>query len=114
MTVIWCLVRINFGFWRAGEVKSSSPSESPLMEKNELHDAHNPILKPVPEESSVVLSSNTSPPPAHEDRRVTFDIGDADDADHKDFKETETSNGKSMVCLMVCHMVCMMLCRLII
>lgn len=71
------------------------------MEKKELHEA-NPILKPVPEESSVALSSNTSPPSVHEERRVTFDIGDADDADHKDCKESETSNGKSVVCL-DCH-----------
>ncbi|KAI7793062.1 sodium-dependent phosphate transporter 1-B [Triplophysa rosa] len=78
------------------QIKSSSPSESPLMEKSELLDAHNPILKPVPEESSVALSSNTSPPPAHEERRVTFDIGDTDDADHKDCKESETSNVPKM------------------
>ncbi|KAA0703831.1 Sodium-dependent phosphate transporter 1-B [Triplophysa tibetana] len=89
---VWFIVCPRLKKKIQSEVKSSSPSESPLMEKNELHDAHNPILKPVPEESSVVLSSNTSPPPTHEDRRVTFDIGDTDDTDHKDLNETETSN----------------------
>ncbi|XP_073685167.1 sodium-dependent phosphate transporter 1-B [Garra rufa] len=72
------------------EVKSSSPSESPLMEKRELHEAHSPILKPVPEESSA-LSSNTPSAPS-EERRVTFDIGDSDDADQKDCKESETGS----------------------
>lgn len=73
------------------EVKSSSPSESPLMEKRELHEAHSPILKPVPEESSVLSSSTpTTPPlPPPEERRVTFDIGDSDDADQKDCKESD-------------------------
>lgn len=69
------------------------------MEKRELHEPQNPILKPVPEETSVALSSNTSPSPAHEERRVTFNIGDTDDADHKDCKESETSNGEPVVCL---------------
>ncbi|XP_056109243.1 sodium-dependent phosphate transporter 1-B [Rhinichthys klamathensis goyatoka] len=76
------------------KLKSSSPSESPLMEKRELHEAHSPILKPVPEESSA-LSSNTasnppSSPPPSEERKVTFNIGDSDDPDQKDCKESET------------------------
>ncbi|XP_016120707.1 sodium-dependent phosphate transporter 1-B-like, partial [Sinocyclocheilus grahami] len=71
------------------EVKSSSPTESPLMEKRELHEAHSPILKPVPEESSAMPSITPSAPPLSEERRVTFDIGDSDDADQKDCKESE-------------------------
>ncbi|XP_067289819.1 sodium-dependent phosphate transporter 1-B isoform X1 [Pseudorasbora parva] len=74
------------------KIKSSSPSESPLMEKRELHEAHNPILKPVPEESSALSSNTPSSPPPSEERRVTFDIGDSDDADQKDCKESETGN----------------------
>ncbi|XP_016340822.1 sodium-dependent phosphate transporter 1-B-like isoform X1 [Sinocyclocheilus anshuiensis] len=74
------------------EVKSSSPSESPLMEKRELHEAHGPILKPVPEESSALSSNIPSAPPLSEERRVTFDIGDSDDADQKDCKESETDS----------------------
>ncbi|XP_016093833.1 sodium-dependent phosphate transporter 1-B isoform X1 [Sinocyclocheilus grahami] len=74
------------------EVKSSSPSESPLMEKRELHEAHSPILKPVPEESSALSSNIPSAPPLSEERRVTFDIGDSDDADQKDYKESETDS----------------------
>uniref|UniRef100_A0A671TD58 Phosphate transporter n=1 Tax=Sinocyclocheilus anshuiensis TaxID=1608454 RepID=A0A671TD58_9TELE len=74
------------------EVKSSSPTESPLMEKRELHEAHSPILKPVPEESSAMPSITPSAPPLSEERRVTFDIGDSDDADQKDCKESETGS----------------------
>ncbi|KAL2100441.1 hypothetical protein ACEWY4_004835 [Coilia grayii] len=72
------------------ENKSSSPSESPLMEKREL--ATCPILKAVPEEPASeppVPAPAQSPPPADE-RRVTFNIGDLDDADSKDAKAAET------------------------
>ncbi len=82
--------------WYTGEVKSSSPSESPLMEKRELHEAHSPILKPVPEESSAMPSITPPVPPLSEERRVTFDIGDSDDADQKDCKELETGSGESV------------------
>ncbi|XP_051540095.1 sodium-dependent phosphate transporter 1-B isoform X1 [Myxocyprinus asiaticus] len=79
------------------KLKSSSHSESPLMEKRELHEVNSPILKPVPEEFSAPLSSNTSPPPPPpEERRVTFDIGDSDDADQKDCNEAETGYGPKM------------------
>ncbi|XP_059400424.1 sodium-dependent phosphate transporter 1-B-like isoform X1 [Carassius carassius] len=74
------------------EVKSCSPSKSPLMEKRELHEAHSPILKPVPEEYSALPSNIPSAPPLSEDRKVTFDIGDTDDADQKDCKESETGS----------------------
>lgn len=65
------------------------------MEKRELHEAPNPILKTVHEESNSPLSSNisTSAPPL-EERKVTFDFGDSDDGDQKDCKESETNNGK--------------------
>lgn len=60
------------------------------MEKREL--ATCPILKAVPEE----------PPPApiqdpvlSEERRVTFNIGDADDADCREAKEAETNANNS-------------------
>ncbi|XP_051973308.1 sodium-dependent phosphate transporter 1-B [Xyrauchen texanus] len=76
------------------KLKSSSPSECPLMEKRELNEVHSPILKPVPEESLAPLP--TSPPPPSEERRVTFNIGDSDDADQKDCKESETVNGPKM------------------
>ncbi|XP_050977185.1 sodium-dependent phosphate transporter 1-B isoform X2 [Labeo rohita] len=76
------------------EVKSSSPSESPLMEKRELHEVHSPILKPVPEESNALSSNSPSAPTLSEERRVTFDIGDSDDADQKDCKESETGSAQ--------------------
>lgn len=68
------------------------------MEKRELHDAPSAILKPVPEESSALSSVTPSAPPAPEERRVTFDIGDSDDTDQKDCKESETENGESVRC----------------
>uniref|UniRef100_A0A8C1J9A5 Phosphate transporter n=1 Tax=Cyprinus carpio TaxID=7962 RepID=A0A8C1J9A5_CYPCA len=76
------------------EVKSSSPSKSPLMEKRELHEAHSPILKPVPEESSAMPYFSPLAHPLSEERRVTFDFGDSDDADQKDCKESETAAPK--------------------
>lgn len=66
------------------------------MEKRELHEAHSPILKPVPEESSALSSITPSAPPLPEERKVTFNIGDSDDPDQKDCKESETGNGKSV------------------
>ncbi|KAL7846879.1 hypothetical protein SRHO_G00218590 [Serrasalmus rhombeus] len=76
------------------EIKSSSPSESPLMEKREVVEAHCPILKTVPEEPmSTLASNNPQPVPPPEERRVTFDIGDSDDAETR---ETETSNGNAL------------------
>lgn len=68
------------------------------MEKRELHEVHSPILKPVPEESNALSSNSPSAPTLSEERRVTFDIGDSDDADQKDCKESETGSGKSLTC----------------
>ncbi|KAI5622613.1 sodium-dependent phosphate transporter 1-B [Silurus asotus] len=70
------------------EIKSS-PSESPLMEKREMGEAHCPILKNVPE---VPTSTLTPSAPSCEERRVTFDIGDSDDFEPK---EGEISNGSA-------------------
>lgn len=70
-----------------GDIKSSSPSESPLMEKRELREAHCPILKQTAREASLsatpaVSQTPSAPPPAApEERRVAFDIGDSDDLD---------------------------------
>ncbi|XP_030624212.1 sodium-dependent phosphate transporter 1-B [Chanos chanos] len=75
------------------EVKSSSPSESPLMEKKEVPEVHCPILKTVPEESSAALTSPAQPTPPAEERKVTFNIGDLDDTEPKDPKDSETNNG---------------------
>lgn len=61
------------------------------MEKREMTEAHCPILKPVPLETTSTLPP-TAPQMAApcEERRVTFDIGDSDDAEPK---EGEVSNG---------------------
>ncbi|XP_055792556.1 sodium-dependent phosphate transporter 1-B-like [Salvelinus fontinalis] len=87
------------------KIKSSSPSESPLMDKRELREEPVPctILKPVPEEPPSPPSpvDPESPFPAdpdspsqlpQEERRVTFDIGDSDDGDNKECKESENGN----------------------
>ncbi|KAK2823723.1 hypothetical protein Q7C36_020323 [Tachysurus vachellii] len=71
------------------EFKSSSPSESPLMEKRDI-EAHCPILKPVPENTSTLTSSTPQTAAPCEERRVTFDIGDSDEAEPK---EGEIGNG---------------------
>lgn len=76
-----------------GDIKSSSPSESPLMEKRELTEVHCPILKQTGKEMStptaaaVNQDSSAQPQaPAPEERRVAFDIGDSDDVDNKERK----------------------------
>lgn len=71
-----------------GDAKSSSPSESPLMEKRELREAHCPILKQTSKETSTPAASAVSQTPsarpqaALEERRVAFDIGDSDELDN--------------------------------
>ncbi|GAA6068310.1 sodium-dependent phosphate transporter 1-B, partial [Tachysurus ichikawai] len=79
------------GFIVVGEIKSSSPSESPLMEKRDI-EAHCPILKPVPENTSTLTSSTPQTAAPCEERRVTFDIGDSDEAEPK---EGEIGNGSA-------------------
>ncbi|XP_072227368.1 sodium-dependent phosphate transporter 1-B [Leuresthes tenuis] len=77
------------------DIKSSSPSESPLMEKRELKEAQCPILKQTAKETSaptasaVNQSSSAQPPAAPEERRVAFDIGDSDDTEYS----SEVQNG---------------------
>lgn len=77
---------------KLGDIKASSPSESPLMEKRELREAHCPILKQTAKETStptttaVNQNSSAQPPAASEERRVAFDIGDSDDVDNKERK----------------------------
>lgn len=62
-----------------GDIKSS-PTESPLMEKKELKEAHCPILKQA--STTPAASYNSADPlPGPEERRVAFDIGDSDEAD---------------------------------
>lgn len=62
------------------------------MEKREL--ATCPILKAVPEEPPMVPDTPVQAPPPAEERRVTFNIGDSDDADTKEM-ETNANNGES-------------------
>lgn len=73
-----------------GDIKSSSPSESPLMEKRELKEAHCPILKQTANETTspatpaVNQTSSAQALAGPEERRVAFDIGDSDELDNKE------------------------------
>lgn len=70
-----------------GDMKSSSPSESPLMEKRDLNDSQeDPVPKPITEEMS-------APTEAPADRKVMFDIGCADDGENKDCSESADADG---------------------
>lgn len=75
------------------------------MDKRELREEPVPctILKPVPEEPPSPPSTVDPDTPYPEDpdspsqlpqeeRRVTFDIGDSDDGDNKEGKESENGN----------------------
>lgn len=70
-----------------GDIKSSSPSESPLMEKRAVRESICPILKQTANEGSAPASaaatqtSAAQPQAAPEERRVAFDIGDSDEVD---------------------------------
>ena len=73
---------------RSGDMKSSSPSESPLMEKREMREPQCPILKQTATETSTHITPaanqdvSAQPPAPSEERRVAFDIGDSDDVDN--------------------------------
>uniref|UniRef100_A0A667ZWK5 Phosphate transporter n=1 Tax=Myripristis murdjan TaxID=586833 RepID=A0A667ZWK5_9TELE len=90
--VVWFIVCPRLKKRIERDIKSSSPSESPLMEKRELREPHCPILKQTPKDTSTPTppAANQNPPaqpqPATEERRVAFDIGDSDDVDNKERK----------------------------
>uniref|UniRef100_A0A1A8A380 Phosphate transporter n=1 Tax=Nothobranchius furzeri TaxID=105023 RepID=A0A1A8A380_NOTFU len=90
--VVWLIVCPRLKKKIERDAKSSSPSESPLMEKRELKEAHCPILKQTAKETSAptepAINQNTSPEPqgAPEERRVAFDIGDSDEGENKERK----------------------------
>ncbi|KAM6901310.1 sodium-dependent phosphate transporter 1-B [Lycodopsis pacificus] len=86
--VVWFIVCPHLKKKIERDIKSASPSESPLMEKRELREAHCPILKQAAKETSTppAPAVNQSPSDqsqdAPEERRVAFDIGDCDDVDN--------------------------------
>ncbi|XP_068561865.1 sodium-dependent phosphate transporter 1-B [Cebidichthys violaceus] len=86
--VVWFIVCPHLKKKIERDMKSASPSESPLMEKRELREAHCPILKQTVKETSTppAPAVNQSPSEqsqaAPEERRVAFDIGDSDDVDN--------------------------------
>uniref|UniRef100_A0A3Q3A9E7 Phosphate transporter n=1 Tax=Kryptolebias marmoratus TaxID=37003 RepID=A0A3Q3A9E7_KRYMA len=90
--VVWFIVCPRLKKKIERDNKSSSPSESPLMEKRELKEAHCPILKQTAKETSAptapAINPNSSPEPqaAPEERKVTFDIGDSDEGENKERK----------------------------
>uniref|UniRef100_A0AAX7UGJ1 Phosphate transporter n=1 Tax=Astatotilapia calliptera TaxID=8154 RepID=A0AAX7UGJ1_ASTCA len=77
--VVWFIVCPRLKKKIERDIKSS-PTESPLMEKKELKEAHCPILKQA--STTPAASYNSADPlPGPEERRVAFDIGDSDEAD---------------------------------
>ncbi|XP_035464039.1 sodium-dependent phosphate transporter 1-B isoform X2 [Scophthalmus maximus] len=82
-------------------MKSSSPSESPLMEKRELREAPCPILKDTAKDTSTPITPaiNQNPSVQHhapsEERRVAFDIGDCDDVDNNKERRVAFNIGDS-------------------
>ncbi|KAM8828690.1 sodium-dependent phosphate transporter 1-B isoform 1-T2 [Spinachia spinachia] len=86
--VVWFIVCPRLKKKIEQDIKASSPSESPLMEKRDLREAQCPILKQTVGETSTPtnLAANQSPSAqpqaAPEERRVAFDIGDADDVEN--------------------------------
>lgn len=82
-------------------MKSSSPSESPLMEKRELREAHCPILKqtskeaPTPTDPAVNQTLAAQPQAPAEERRVAFDIGDSDDVENNKERKVAFDIGDS-------------------
>ncbi|XP_076019678.1 sodium-dependent phosphate transporter 1-B-like [Genypterus blacodes] len=88
--VVWFIVCPRLKKKIERDVKSSSPSESPLMEKRELREAQSPILKQSATETPPAegQSPPEQPAPAPEERRVAFGIGDSDDLDNKERKVT--------------------------
>uniref|UniRef100_UPI0037E71C88 sodium-dependent phosphate transporter 1-B n=1 Tax=Semicossyphus pulcher TaxID=241346 RepID=UPI0037E71C88 len=109
--VVWFIVCPRLKKKIEGDLKSASPSESPLMDKRELKEAQCPILKQTAKETSapttpdVDQTPSTQPPAAPEERRVAFDIGDSDDVDTNkerkvafdigDSDDTDNSNSDS-------------------
>ncbi|XP_070706141.1 sodium-dependent phosphate transporter 1-B [Pempheris klunzingeri] len=85
--VVWFIVCPRLKKKIERDIKSSSPSESPLMEKRELREAHCPILKQTAKDTSTAAppavnqDPSALPPAAPEERRVAFDIGDSDEVD---------------------------------
>lgn len=92
---------INVPLPKLGDIKASSPSESPLMEKREVREAHCPILKQTAKETStpttpaVNQNSSAQPPAGSEERRVAFDIGDSDDVDNNKERKVAFDIGDS-------------------
>ncbi|XP_057674863.1 sodium-dependent phosphate transporter 1-B [Corythoichthys intestinalis] len=83
--VVWFIVCPRLKKKIERDIKSASPSESPLMEKSELREPHCPILKQTDKEASAVPApaADQSPAaqPVSEERHVAFNIGDGDEGD---------------------------------
>lgn len=99
--VVWFIVCPHLKKKIERNVKSSSPSESPLMEKKELKEVHCPILKQTSKESTPATSATNQedsagqPTAAPEERRVAFDIGDSDDVDNNKERRVAFDIGES-------------------
>uniref|UniRef100_A0A8C6UV74 Phosphate transporter n=1 Tax=Neogobius melanostomus TaxID=47308 RepID=A0A8C6UV74_9GOBI len=88
--IVWFIVCPHLKKKIERDVKSASPSESPLMEKRELKEVHCPILKQSSKELSTPAAATNQEDSAGqtlaspEERKVAFDIGDSDDVDNNE------------------------------
>ncbi|XP_029460098.1 LOW QUALITY PROTEIN: sodium-dependent phosphate transporter 1 [Rhinatrema bivittatum] len=108
-TIVWFIVCPRMKKKIEQEIKSS-PSESPLMEKNN-RDMHRPILKQDPENIKLprgngmcteskntitdIVTAAIPPRAAIEERTVSFNLGDCDEAPERELKETNVDNAIS-------------------
>ncbi|KAM9794624.1 sodium-dependent phosphate transporter 1-B [Syngnathus typhle] len=81
--VVWFVVCPRLKNKIERDIKSSSPSESPLMQKSELREPHCPILKHTDKDVQSAPTDEEIPavPPPSEERRVAFNIGDCDETE---------------------------------
>uniref|UniRef100_H2TLG4 Phosphate transporter n=1 Tax=Takifugu rubripes TaxID=31033 RepID=H2TLG4_TAKRU len=100
--VVWFIVCPRLKKKIERDIKSSSPFETPLMEKRELKEAHCPILKQTSTSTTLLANPSVQALPAAEERRVAFDIGDSDVENKErkvafDFGDSEESDSPKQV-----------------
>ncbi|XP_077478324.1 sodium-dependent phosphate transporter 1-B isoform X2 [Stigmatopora argus] len=79
--VVWFIVCPRLKKKIERDIKSASPSESPLMEKSEPREPQCPILKQSDKAAPSAPEQSPGAPPISEERHVAFDIGDGDEGD---------------------------------
>ncbi|XP_077592850.1 sodium-dependent phosphate transporter 1-B-like [Stigmatopora nigra] len=79
--VVWFIVCPRLKKKIERDIKSASPSESPLMEKSEPREPHCPILKQSDKAAPSAPDQSPVDSPVSEERHVAFDIGDDDEGE---------------------------------